>query len=78
MVSASRPDRKAATSVAERRSSFQAAVDAAAGATIDGSAPVEWEFAPVGGPMGDTDTYALTAHLPTRPTCARAAPRPRC
>ena len=43
------------------------AVAAAAAATIDGSAPVQWDFAPVGGPMGATDTYALTVHLPQPP-----------
>jgi len=44
-----------------------ASVAAAAAATIDGSAPVQWDFAPVGGPMGSTDTYALTVHLPAPP-----------
>lgn len=33
-------------------------------ATIDGSAPVQWDFAAVGGLMGDTDTFALTVRLP--------------
>ncbi|HEX6488343.1 MAG TPA: hypothetical protein VF137_05635 [Candidatus Dormibacteraeota bacterium] len=33
-------------------------------ATIDGSAPVQWDFAPVGGLMGDTDTFKLTVKLP--------------
>jgi hypothetical protein len=36
-----------------------------ASGTIDGSAPVSWDFGPVGGPTGTTDTYALTVKLPT-------------
>ena len=39
-----------------------------ASGTIDGSAPVKWDFAPVGGPSGATDTYALTVKLPTDAT----------
>ena len=33
-------------------------------ATIDGSGPVQWDFAPVGGPSGATDSYSLTVKLP--------------
>ena len=32
--------------------------------TVDGSAPVAWDFASVGGPSGSTDSYALTVKLP--------------
>lgn len=35
-----------------------------ASATIDGSAPVSWDFASIGGPTGATDTFALTVKLP--------------
>ena len=35
-----------------------------ASGTVDGSAPVSWDFAPVGGPSGATDAYALTVKLP--------------
>jgi hypothetical protein len=42
----------------------QAARAATPGATIDGSAPVAWDFAPVGGPLGATDSFRLTVKLP--------------
>jgi hypothetical protein len=32
--------------------------------SIDGSAPVTWDFNAIGGPMGGTDTYDLAVHLP--------------
>ena len=41
--------------------------------TIDGSAPVAWDFAPVGGTSGATDSYALTVKLP-EPAKAYYAP----
>src|SRR5438132_8412291 len=33
--------------------------------TIDGTSPVQWNFAPVGGPAGATDSYKLTVKLPS-------------
>jgi hypothetical protein len=35
-----------------------------AAGTVDGSKPVAWDFAGVGGPLGDIDTYNLTVKLP--------------
>ena len=34
--------------------------------TVDGSGPVSWDFAPVGGPAGATDSYTLSVKLPAR------------
>lgn len=36
--------------------------------TINGSKPVQWNFAPVGGPTGTTDSYQLTVKLPSPPS----------
>jgi hypothetical protein len=44
-----------------------------ASATINGTAPVQWDFAPVGGAAGDVDTFTLTVQLP-QPAAAFYAP----
>jgi len=44
--------------------------------TIDGSAPVVWDFAPVGGPTGAADSFALTVQLP-QPAATFYAPHLR-
>jgi hypothetical protein len=64
-----------AVGVARMPALFSTGARAAAPAhgTVDGSAPVAWDYAGVGGPLGNTDSYDLTVHLPA-PDAAYYAP----